>query len=38
LFSEAFKKLEEATGISDVDGLVNIFVEAENITIHCSAT
>ena len=29
LFSEAFKKLEEATGISDVDGLVNIFVEAE---------
>lgn len=28
-FSEAFKKIEEETGVSDAQGLVKIFVEAE---------
>lgn len=30
LYEDAFKKIEEATGISDIDQLINTFVEAEN--------
>jgi len=29
MYEEAFKKIEEATGISDIDELVHTFVEAE---------
>lgn len=29
MYEEAFKKIEEATGISDIDELVRTFVEAE---------
>lgn len=29
MFAEAFKKIEEATGISDVEGLMKVFIEAE---------